>query len=168
MVSDSDVCFPTLTRYFPLLCGYWLGKLQILTNSGTVCQGIASYPQVKVSVLQDCLLFQMKIASPGFLPVLLVHYTSEFPMIPSSHLINLIECLTKLRKPVYLLSYQFITKDIKGYEWTTRRYIRQGMKGSGTQECLSLWSLWCVTFLACGRALVHQPEQSLNPVVQEF
>ena len=30
--------------------------------------------------------------------------------------INLLEWLTELWKPIYLLDYQFITKDIKGYE----------------------------------------------------
>lgn len=35
-------------------------------------------------------------------------------------LINLPEWLRERRKPVYLLEYQIITKDIKGYERTAR------------------------------------------------
>lgn len=37
-------------------------------------------------------------------------------MTPFSDSINSLEWLTKLRKPVYLLDFQFITKDFKAYE----------------------------------------------------
>ena len=57
-------------------------------------------------------------------------------MIPSLGLINLLERLTELRKPVYSLDYWFITKDIKGYKSTARLkkiiyiYIVWGPKGA--------------------------------------
>lgn len=41
-------------------------------------------------------------------------------MMPFSNLINLLEQLTELRKPVYLLDYWFITKDIEGYKRKAR------------------------------------------------
>ena len=37
-------------------------------------------------------------------------------MTPSLGLINLYVQLTELREPAYSLDYQFITKDIKGYD----------------------------------------------------
>lgn len=57
-------------------------------------------------------------------------YRSEVPMTPSLCLINLLEWPTELRKPVYSLDYRFITKDIKGYRWTSRwkRCIGQCME----------------------------------------
>ena len=45
---------------------------------------------------------------------------SEVPMTLSLDLINFLEQLTDLRKLVYSLDYQFITKDIKGYISTAR------------------------------------------------
>ena len=47
-------------------------------------------------------------------------YSSEIPMTPSLGLINLLEQLTELRKPIYSLDYRFTTEDIKGYESTVR------------------------------------------------
>ena len=41
-------------------------------------------------------------------------------MTPSSRSINLLELLAELRKLVYSLDYQFITKNIKEYESTSR------------------------------------------------
>ena len=47
-------------------------------------------------------------------------------MTPSLGSINLPQCLTELRKPVYSLDYKFITKDIKRYEPTARWRETQG------------------------------------------
>ena len=52
------------------------------------------------------------------LPVLLTHWLyirgSHDPLL--GDLIDLLEWLTEVRKPVYLLDYWFITEVIKGYE----------------------------------------------------
>ena len=41
-------------------------------------------------------------------------YKSEVPTTPSLGLINLLEQLIELRKPIYSLNDWFVSKDIKG------------------------------------------------------
>ena len=43
----------------------------------------------------------------------LTGYKSEVPMTPSLGWMELLEQLIELKKPIYSLTYQFITKDIK-------------------------------------------------------
>lgn len=56
-------------------------------------------------------------------------------MTPSLSSINLLELITKVRKSVYSLDYQFITKDIKRYKSTDRegKVLNKG--------ALSSWSV---------------------------
>lgn len=91
----------------------------------------------------------------------LIWLQTEIPIAPSSGLINLLKQLSELRKTVYLLVYQFTTKTIKGYEWTTWwRNIR-----GKVQKFLFLWNLGCATPLACACILIHQPRSSLDLVL---
>ena len=81
-------------------------------------------------------LLQMSIESPGcYLCFWLTGYKSEIPKNPFLGLINFLEWLTKLRTPVYLPDYQFITKDIKGYKLGEEIH----MVRSWMQEFLALW-----------------------------
>lgn len=60
-------------------------------------------------------------------------------MTPYLGSLNSLEWVTELRKPVYLLDYWFMTKDIKGYKSTTRLRDTEGEvpKRDPRQELLS-------------------------------
>lgn len=65
---------------------------------------------------------QTTVASPGYhLCYSPTCCRSEIPMTPSCVQFICCEWLTELRKPVYLLDYRFITRDLKGSRWTSRR-----------------------------------------------
>lgn len=76
--------------------------------------GWCQIPQVKASVPEDCPTSDINFRS-RLLPVFLTTGSKD-PTSFSLGFINLLQQLTKLRKPVYLLDYEFVTKGIKGYE----------------------------------------------------
>ena len=87
-------------------------------------------------------------------------YKSDIPTTPSLGSINLLEELTKLRKLVYSLYYQFMT-NIKGKELTDKEMHRVR---SQIQELLSLWSLG-PSMIAHKSVPIPQPGSSLNPIL---
>lgn len=90
-------------------------------------------------------------------------------MTPSSGLTNLLQAtsLKELRKSVFLLDSQRITKDMNGI-WRNRqmkRHTEQSPEESGAQEHLSPWSLGCTTFPAF---LPCKPETLQTPFFRGF
>lgn len=74
---------------------------------------MSQIPQVKASVPQGGPHFR---SQSRVSPVLLADQVkSEVPSTPASGLSNLLEWLTRLRKPVYSPDHWFIIKKIKGY-----------------------------------------------------
>ena len=88
-------------------------------------------------------------------------YRSEDSMTPSLGSANLLEQLAEHRNPVYLLYYQFISKDIKGYRINSQMKRYHRVK-SQIKEHLFSWNLG-PAMVACRSILVHQPGNSLNP-----
>ena len=86
-------------------------------------------------------------------------------MTPSLDSINLLEWFTELRKPVYSLDYQFVTKGYEKIQINSlmKRYIGQGPQ----QRSVCSMELGANT-VACGSILVHLPRSSLNPVLLGF
>lgn len=102
--------------------------------------------------------------SGGHLQVHIVTYTFEWqavdqrlPWHPPWVLSNLSEQLIELRKPVYSLHYQLITKDIKDYESTARYRDTQG--NVLNKDASVSWSL--------GPPMMEH-ESSLSPILFEF
>ena len=111
-------------------------------------------------------LLQMPVTSPGcYLCFWPTGYKSEVPMTPSLDSINLLEWFTELRKPVYSLDYQFVTKGYEKIQINSlmKRYIGQGPQ----QRSVCSMELGANT-VACGSILVHLPRSSLNPVLLGF
>ena len=79
---------------------------------------------------------------------------------------NLLEWFTELRNPIFSLSYQFITKDIKGY---TDEQPNEGIHRarSQTKELPSSWILGPST-VAHGSVLVPQRGSSPKPLLWAF
>lgn len=95
----------------------------------------------------------------------LTGYKSEVPTAPSLRSINLLEQLIELRKHIYSLDYRFITKDVKGYESTTRW---RDTKGEDLNRGASAsWSLG-PGMVAGGSVMVPQPGSSPDPVLLGF
>ena len=150
-----------LTAHIQANPGHKLGILQF--NSILILSTLYhQILQVKGSILQDYPLqpLQMPITSPGchlgFWPT---GYRLEVPMTPSLGSINLLEWLTKLRKPVYLLDYWFI---IKGYNSGTARWKRC------LGQCMGKG-----TTLPCSLQVHHSPRCSptwnvSNPIPLDF
>lgn len=135
-----------------------MSKNSILTLSS---QGQHQIPQLEGSVPQDHPPLQIPITSPGcYLCFWQTGCKSEVLTTHSLSSVNLLEQLTKPRKPIYLLDYQFITKDIKGYE-STHIYTDTQDEFPPKNELLCLWS-WGPSTVAQGSFLVPQPGNSLN------
>ena len=114
------------------------------------------FPLVKGSVPQDHALFQMPMANPDcYLYLWLMEYKSEVPRTPSFGLINLMEWLTKLRKPRTNLLQRIQPRTSQTKEMPRARHEENA---------------WSHSVLPKGNALpispcVHQARSSPNPTL---
>ena len=91
--------------------------------------------------------------------------TSYQLKVPQTPMINLLQCLTELRKTVYLIRLLIY---YKGQEWTVKEIHRVRSEKVLNTGASVLWSLRCVTLSAWWCILVNQSGSSTKSEVQEY